>query len=250
MNRIAPMRRVVLRFAASGVFAAVGLALAQSPALPATPPTAARPSAAVPAAARVPAQPVAHRAQVVFSGGQLEITADNSSLNQILRDVARQTGMKITGGVADQRVFGKYGPGAPAGILSSLLYGTGSNMMLRENAAHTPVELALTPRVGGVTPPSPNATGSEDDAPANEEGPARPTAPPTQSQGPQQPSAPQTSWFGGAPVAVPGTGANAAPSAAPPSSVPSNPQSPNGVLTPQQIFQQLQQLQLQQPSSK
>ena len=126
--------------------------------------------------------------------------------------------MKITGGVADQRVFGKYGPGAPGGILASLLDGTGSNMMLRENAAHTPVELVLTAREGGVTPPSPNATGSEDDAPAMDESPAQP----------------------------------ASPSAPPPSTVPSNPQSPNGVLTPQQILQQLQKLQLQQqqPSSK
>jgi hypothetical protein len=251
MNCIAPMRRAaLLLFAASGVFAAAGLALAQSPALPATPPTAAQPAAAVPAAA---AAPVAHRARVVFSGGQLEITADNSSLNQILRDVARQTGMKITGGVADQRVFGKYGPGAPGGILASLLDGTGSNMMLRENAAHTPVELVLTPREGGVTPPSPNTFSSEDDAPAIDESPAQPAAPPSpQSQGPQQPSAPQASGFGGAPVAVPVTGANAAPSASPPPTVPSDPQSPNGVVTPQQIFEQLQQLQLQQkqPSSK
>jgi hypothetical protein len=160
--------------------------------------------------------------------------------------------MKITGGVADQRVFGKYGPGAPAGILARLLDGTGSNMMLRMNAAHTPVELVLTARGGGATPPSPNTFSSEDDAPAIDESPAQPAAPPTQSQGPPQPSAPQASGFGGAPVAVPGTGANAAPSAPPPSTVPSNPQSPNSVLTPQQIFQQLQQLQLQQqhPSSK
>lgn len=248
MNRIAPMRRVaLLLLAGSGVFAAVGLALAQSPALPATPPTAAKPAAAVPAPS------AAHRARVFFSGGQLEITADNSSLNQILRDVARQTGMKITGGVADQRVFGKYGPGAPAGILASLLDGTGSNMMLRENAAHTPVELVLTAREGGVTPPSPNATGSEDDAPAIDESPAQPAAPPTQSQTAPQPSAPRASGFGGAPVDVPGTGANAAPSSTPPSTVPSNPQSPNGVLTPQQILQQLQilqQQQQQQPSSK
>jgi hypothetical protein len=244
MNRIAPMRRAaLLLFAGSGFFTAAGLALAQSAALPATPPTAAKPASAVPAA---------HRARVFFSGGQLEITADNSSLNQILRDVTRQTGMKITGGVIDQRVFGKYGPGAPAGILASLLDGTGSNMMLRENAAHTPVELVLTPREGGVTPPSPDATGSEDDVPAINESPAQPAAPPTQSQGPQQPSAPQTSGFGGAPVVVPGTGATAAPSAPPPPTVPGNPQSPNGVPTPQQIFQQLQQLQLQQqhPSAK
>jgi len=244
------MRCSVLLLAGGVVLVAGGLALAQSPALPATPPTA----ASVPAAAAKTAQPVAHRAVVLFSGGQLTITADNSSLNQILRDVSRQTGMKITGGVADQRVFGKVGPGAAAGILSSLLDGTGSNMLLRENAAHTPVELVLTPRGGGATPPGPFASGPEDDAPARDEGPAppEPTAPPSQqSQGPPQPSAPQTSGFGGGPVAVPAAGPGAAPSSAPPpSTIPGNPQSPNGVLTPQQIFQQLQQLQQQQQQPK
>ena len=211
---------------------------------------------AVPAAAAKTAQPAADRAQVLYSGGQLTIIADNSSLNQILRDVSRQTGMKITGGVADQRVFGKVGPGAPAEILAGLLDGTGSNMLLRENAGHTPVELVLTPRGGGATPPGPFASGADDDAPAIDESPAHPAAPPSQqSQGPPQPSAPQASGFGGGPVAVPAAGPGAAPSSAPPpSTVPGNPQSPNGVLTPQQIFQQLQQLQQQQqqqqPKSK
>ena len=225
-----------------------GVALAQSPALPATPPTA----ASVPATAAAAAQPVTHRAQVVYSGGQLTIIADNSSLNQILRDVSRQTGMKITGGVADQRVFGKVGPGAPGGILSSLLDGTGSNMLLRENSAHTPVELVLTPRGGGATPPGPFASGADDDAPAIDESPAHPAAPPSQqSQGPPQPSAPQASGFGGGPVAVPAAGPGAAPGSEPPqSTIHGNPQSPNGVLTPQQIFQQLQQLQQQQQQPK
>ena len=230
-----------------------GLALAQSPALPATPPTA--DAASVPAAAAAAAQPAAHRAQVVYSGGQLTIIADDSSLNQILRDVSRQTGMKITGGVADQRVFGKVGPGAPAEILAGLLDGTGSNMLLRENSGHTPVELVLTPRGGGATPPGPFASGAGDDTPAIDESPARPAArpgpPSPQSQGPPQPSAPQAFGFGGGPVAVPAAGPGAAPSSAPPpSTIPGNPQSPNGVLTPQQIFQQLQQLQQQQPKNQ
>jgi hypothetical protein len=234
--------------AGGGVLVAGALALAQSPALPATPPTA----ASVPAAAAKIAQPAAHRAQVVYSGGQLTITADNSSLNQILRDVSRQTGMKITGGVADQRVFGKIGPGAADGILTSLLDGTGSNMLLRENAAHTPVELVLSPRGGGATPPGPFASSPEDDAPAIDESPAQAVAPPSQqSQGPPQPSAPQASGFGGGPVSVPAAGPGAAPSSAPfPSTIHSNPQSPNGVLTPQQVLQQLQQLQQQQQQPK
>jgi hypothetical protein len=257
MKHISAMRRAALLLFAGG-----GLAFAQSPALPATPPTAV-PASSVPAAAAaaVPAQPVAHRAVVVFSGGQLEITADNSSLNQILRDVSRLTGMKITGGVADERVFGKYGPGAPAGILASLLEGTGSNMLLRESATHTPMELVLTPRAGGMAPPGPFASGSDEEAPASAVSPPQPDAPASpQSQAPAQPSAAQTQpatpqtqpagGFAGAPVVTPANGTGAAPSSAPPSTGTTNPQSPNGVLTPQQVFQQLQQMQQQQPSSK
>jgi hypothetical protein len=92
---------------------------------------------------------------VVYLRGQLEVDADNSSLNQILHDIGRATGMKITGGVADGRVFGTYGPGAPAAILESLLDGAGVNMLLKETATGSPAELILTPRNGPATPPNP-----------------------------------------------------------------------------------------------
>src|SRR5215469_3603549 len=54
-----------------------------------------------------------HRARVIYENGLLQVRADNSSLNQILREISQETGMKIIGGVADQRIFGNYGP-APA----------------------------------------------------------------------------------------------------------------------------------------
>jgi hypothetical protein len=99
-----------------------------------------------------------HRARVTYMDGMLEVRADNSSLNQILREVSRETGMKIVGGVADQRVFGSYGP-APAGtVLQTLLDGTNTNMLLRETpSTHAPVQLVLTPRQGGPTPPGPSS---------------------------------------------------------------------------------------------
>src|SRR5665213_228561 len=96
-------------------------------------------------------------AHVTYANGQLTVTANNSNLNQILRDIARETGMKITGGVTDERVFGKYGPAVPSKVLGELLDGTGSNMLLVHATAATPAELVLTPRLGGVTPPNPNA---------------------------------------------------------------------------------------------
>ncbi len=103
-----------------------------------------------------------HRAQVSCAGGQLEVRADNSSLNSILRAVAQCTGMKITGGVADQRVYGNYGPAMPATVIATLLDGTETNVLLKETAQDQPAELILTPRTAGPTPPSPTQVPEED----------------------------------------------------------------------------------------
>jgi hypothetical protein len=117
--------------------------------LPATPPTVA-PVAATAAATQPEAKP--HRAEVTFTDGQLSVRANNSSLHQILRSISRITGMTITGGVEDQRVFGSYGPGNASTILATLLDGTGVNMLIREGDSHQPTELTLTPRSGGSAP--------------------------------------------------------------------------------------------------
>ena len=98
-----------------------------------------------------------HRARVSYENGLLQVRADNSSLNQILRDISRQTGMQIVGGVADQRVFGSYGPAPAATVLQTLLDGTGTNMLLKETADHAPEQLILSSRTGGVTPPGPSS---------------------------------------------------------------------------------------------
>jgi hypothetical protein len=194
-------------------------------ALPPTSPTAASSPAASPPAVRAnaPAKAAPQHASVVYSGGQLEVSADDSSLNQILRDIARATGMKITGGVTDERVFGKYGPAGASEVLSNLLDGTGSNMLLKETADKVPAELILSPRTGGPTPPNPNAPGFDDDSSSSEaaEQP-RPAAPP-----PPPPAVPQTQ-----PGMPPVPNANGQPPT-------------NSTRTPQEIYQQLQQLQLQ-----
>lgn len=155
------------------------------------------------------APPPQQPAHVKYANGELTVTASNSSLNQILRDIARETGMKITGGVTDERVFGQYGPAAPSKILGQLLDGTGSNMLLVHATAATPAELVLTPRLGGVTPPNPNAYHEE---------------PPPER--PQYPIAPQPE-------------VNSSPDTPPA-------QSPNQVKTPQQIYEQLERMRQQQ----
>jgi hypothetical protein len=208
-----------------------GVALAQS-ALPPTSPTALTPASPVAPSPAVPPQPPAHHAQVVFAHGQLEITADDSSLNQILRDIGSQTGMKITGGVADQRVFGKYGPASPAEVLADLIDGTGSNMLLRDNAANVPAELILTPQGGGPTPPNPNARSFDDDTPDQPQPPAR-----------YEQEPPRPAYVAEPHPAAPAANTPDAASSSNPSSPGANPTSPNGVQTPQQIYEQLQRLQ-------
>jgi hypothetical protein len=112
-----------------------------------------------------------HHAKVTFSNGLIDVRADNSSLNQILRSISHATGLKITGGVADQRVFGNYGPASTSEIIATLLDGTGTNILLTEGDATTPPTLVLTPRGGGAAPPSPSALGSDDDVDASEVSP-------------------------------------------------------------------------------
>lgn len=138
------------------------------------PPCSATPSAA-PAASRP------HRATVTFADGQLTVAANDSSLHQILRSIAVSTGMTIKGGVAEQRVFGTYGPDEPATILATLLDGTGVNMLLKEGPNRVPAELTLTQRSGGPTPapitPQDDQIGMEAPTPAANPQPATPPQP-------------------------------------------------------------------------
>ncbi len=189
------------------------------------------------------------RARVELSGGMLAITADNSSLNQILRDVARLNGMTITGGVTDEKVYGTYGPDAPASVLSELLDGTGTNILVKEDAQHVVHELVLTPRRGGPSPPSPNAQGTsqgEDaDAPAQPGGRrGMPGNPQVQSEIPNQPQIGEQ----GVPVQAPRFVPQPASPDAPSLDGTTEQQSPNGVKTPQQIYEELLQRQ-QRPST-
>jgi hypothetical protein len=135
------------------------------PPVPAQPLPPAQPTQISPATSVQPAAapaPRAYRADVEFANNQLTVAAENSSLDEILGEIAKLTGMKITGGVTDERVFGKYGPDSAQAVLNELLDGTGANVLLLETAQHTLAELVLSPRNGGPTPPSPNASREED----------------------------------------------------------------------------------------
>ena len=175
-------------------------------------------------------------ADVSYAQGMLSISANDSSLNQILRQISHETGIKITGGVTDERVFGRYGPSTPSQILSALLDGTGSNMLLVHRDGSTPAELVLTPRMGGPTPPNPNAAIFSE-----QPGPAAAPQNAGDSEQRRNPAPSTSSEQNGPPVAPLSNSASPDPSA--------EPQSPNGVKTPQQIYDQLERLRAQQPTA-
>ena len=233
----------------------LGVAYSQAQSLPASLPTQApapatvkaTPATAIPTALAA-GQP-AYQARVEYEAGELYITAANSSLNQILREVAHLNGMKITGGVKEERVFGTYGPGSPDAVLNQLLDGSGSNVLLHEDKRHAIKELVLTPRQGGPTPPSPGSAAARTEDPVSnpvppdfirtgaEEGRrgGSPNRPVLDSSRPVPTENPSTATTPSQPeLFVPNPPAD---SSAPPSP---------GAQTPQQVFEQLMKLQQQQ----
>jgi hypothetical protein len=248
----------MVSFAPTRFAAIAGLALSAT--LPAQSPQTTRPastpvSSTLPASAPTapeqppipltPSQRPPTRAQVTYADGKLSIIADNASLNQILRQIAADTGMKITGGVTDERVFGQYGPASPDQILAELLDGTSSNMVLVHRNSATPTELVLTPRQGGATPPNPNAAAFDD---RQDQQPAPQAEQPTSNPG-GQPVFPATSLGTPAGASQPNAQPNSQPNASQPNAAQPNaaqPDSPNGVKTPQQIYEQLQRMRQQQ----
>ena len=127
-----------------------------SAAVPTLPPTQPTGPSAQPEAAH-PAAEVTHLVDVQFTDGKLAIQVTNAGLNEVLREVSHKTGIKVTGRVSDDRVFGSYGPSSPAVVLDALLDGADSNILLVDDAKGGS-ELILTPRRGGVTPPNASAT--------------------------------------------------------------------------------------------
>jgi hypothetical protein len=89
------------------------------------------PAAPPPTLAQLPATPP----QVSFQGGQLTISAQNSTLGDILKAVRAQTGATIDlPGAASERVVGQFGPAPARDVLASLLNGSHFNYMLLGSA--------------------------------------------------------------------------------------------------------------------
>lgn len=155
------------------------------------------------ATAKAPDWPVndkPNEASVVWNSKGLSIDASNSSLKQILNDVATATGTKVTGLSADQRVFGTFGPGSARDVLSKLLDGSGYNVLLVGDMGQgAPRQIVLSKAPTGPAPPVVNSPSPafEDVSPDIEE-PQPPPQPIVQPQNapegqapPNQPRTPQ-----------------------------------------------------------
>src|SRR6202166_5271333 len=91
--------------------------------------SAARPASPLhpPTLAQMPASPP----EVSFQGGQLTISAQNSTLGDILKAVRVQTGATIDlPGNASERVVGNFGPAPARDVLTALLNGSHFNYVL------------------------------------------------------------------------------------------------------------------------
>lgn len=96
-------------------------------------------------------------ASVVLDSRGLRIDAMNSSLLQILKQVCTETGARIEGLNADQRVFGVYGPSRPRDVIAQLLEGSGYNVvMVGTEGNGAPLQIVLSERPkGGAQPNAP-----------------------------------------------------------------------------------------------
>jgi hypothetical protein len=168
-----------------------------------------------------PAQP----AKVALNSGGLTVTADNSSLTQILHEISSSTGMAVDGLNNDQRVFGSYGPANPREVLSSLLEDSGYNvMMVGANSDGAPKQLFLTPRDASASATANNPQQDRPMMPPNRDDDADEELPP-----PAEPDTPP-----------PGNAVQGP-----------NQQTPPGVVrSPQQMLQELEQMRQQQQSQQ
>jgi len=104
-------------------------------------------------------------AKVSYQGGLLAISAQNSTLGEILRDVRKLTGASIEippgSAVTNERVIAHLGPGAPRDVLAGLFNGTQFNYVMlgssSDPTAVSSVVLTLKTSAAGETQTAANA---------------------------------------------------------------------------------------------
>jgi hypothetical protein len=193
-------------------------------AAPETPP-APEPPPPPPTLQQMPALPP----QVHFSGGQLTIVAENSSLADILRAVRAQTKAEVEiPQNANERVVGHFGPGPSRDVLAALLHGVNFNYVMVGSQAHPDGvdKLILTSKSGGTPNPG-TAMVAAPPPQANSEAPMDEAATSTPDVEPPAEDAPENATNGEAPP-------------------PLSPDGQQQVKTPEQLLRELQQQQLMQ----
>jgi hypothetical protein len=135
-------------------------------------------------------------ASVTWDSQGLYVSANNSSLRQILREVATVTGATVEGLDTDERIFGDYGPGKAHEVLSQLLQGTSYNvLMIGDQGEGTPREIVLSSRhaadgtaAAGNPTPKADEDSETDEQPQQppQQPPARPPFGPGGQRNPQQ----------------------------------------------------------------
>jgi hypothetical protein len=97
---------------------------------------------------------------VTFQGGQLTITARNSTMSDVLNAVKRKTGAAVDMPlVSNERVVGQFGPGAPRDVVAQLLNGSHYDYVLlgAPNDPKALKKIVLTARAEGPEPIQPPA---------------------------------------------------------------------------------------------
>lgn len=113
-------------------------------------------AATAPVAPKLPNWPVNDRpseATVVWNSDGLRIAAHNSSLRQIISDVAQATGATLEGTVPEERVYGDFGPGKPRDVLAKLLGNASYNVLLiGDQGSGTPRRIVIHALAQGTRP--------------------------------------------------------------------------------------------------
>jgi hypothetical protein len=136
-----------------------------------------------------PVEQAARPAKVEFSRGNLRIDAVNSSLIQIFNQISRQTGLVVEGLNRDERIYGQYGPGSVASVLTKLLDGAGYDYVIVGGGEdRPPSKLILTPGSNTAGAGTVNPMAATNSAPVAS--PVEPSAPANPSE-PPQPKTPQ-----------------------------------------------------------
>ncbi len=188
-------------------------------------------------------------AQVTYNNGQLTIVAQNATLSQVLRSVQSLTGASIEmpAGVSSVRVVGQLGPGQPRDVLNALLNGSKFNYIILgvtgdPGAVQKVILTTLKPAAAVNTAQNNVAPPPEEPQEEENYGEAEPQ-PPSQTPVPPQ--------FRHRPNNMPGRMPGAFNPQQPqqqvqPMSDNNGDTQPEGVKTPEQLLQELQQMQLQQ----